>query len=390
MASYISSSANRLYTAAENLLGQIPSITAQNRFPAVRLAARQQLESVQRRDKTGTRTFAGVPFGVRRRTTFDLTTYLTSWTDSSAEPCYGALFRASLGGNPRVFPGGIAAGASSALAVSFVSPHSLQEGQAVTYAGELRFVASVIDSTRIQLNAPFSTPVSGGSSIGPTITYVPATDLQSASIFDYWSPSSAVQRILCGAAVNRMLIRINGDFHEFEFSGIAQDLVDSSSFVAGLGQLTEFPEEPSLGAFDHSLIPGHMGQAWLGSGPDRFFTITSGTFALENNLDVRAREFGSNLIRSIVPGQRSVSVDFDLYGQDDTATKALYQAARQQSPMPVMFQLGQQSGQLFGIYLKSVVPEVPDYDDSDARLQWRFRNSRAQGTVDDEIAVAFG
>ncbi len=55
-----------------------------------------------------------------------------------------------------------------------------------------------------------------------------------------------------------------------------------------------------------------------------------------------------------------------------------------------MFQLGQDAGQLFGLYLKSVIPEVPEFDDSETRLQWRFRGCRAQGTVDDEMVVAFG
>jgi len=85
-----------------------------------------------------------------------------------------------------------------------------------------------------------------------------------------------------------------------------------------------------------------------------------------------------------------VTAAFDLYSRDDDATNALYQAARQQSPISVMFQLGQTDGQLMGVYLKSVVPEVPEFDDGQNRLQWRFRSSRAQGTVDDEISVAFG
>ena len=55
-----------------------------------------------------------------------------------------------------------------------------------------------------------------------------------------------------------------------------------------------------------------------------------------------------------------------------------------------MFQLGQQSGQLFGVRMKSVIPQVPEFDDSEGRLQWKFASSRAQGTVDDEISVAFG
>jgi hypothetical protein len=55
-----------------------------------------------------------------------------------------------------------------------------------------------------------------------------------------------------------------------------------------------------------------------------------------------------------------------------------------------MFQLGEVPGQLMGVYLKSVVPQVPEFNDSENRLQWTFRASRAQGTIDDEITVAFG
>jgi hypothetical protein len=87
---------------------------------------------------------------------------------------------------------------------------------------------------------------------------------------------------------------------------------------------------------------------------------------------------------------RSVTVNFDLYEVDDQATRTLYQAARQQSPIEVMFQLGQEAGQLFGVYMKSVVPLAPEFDDSEARLQWRFTNCRAQGNEDDEVVVAFG
>ena len=112
-----------------------------------------------------------------------------------------------------------------------------------------------------------------------------------------------------------------------------------------------------------------------------------------------ARKLGHNvsrllpfnmLPRAISPGMRTVEAAFELYSMDDSATTALYQAARQQSPITVMFQLGQAPGQMMGVYLKSVVPEVPEYDDSDARLQWKFSNCRAQGAGDDELVVAFG
>jgi len=36
------------------------------------------------------------------------------------------------------------------------------------------------------------------------------------------------------------------------------------------------------------------------------------------------------------------------------------------------------------------VPAVPQFDDSDKRLQWKFGDVKAQGSAEDEIVVAFG
>ena len=387
---YISSNANRFYCGAEAAYGQVPPITADNRIPAVKLSAKQQLEVTNRKDKTGSRTFAGLPSGGRRRTTYQLSTLLTTWAGGPSSPSYGPLFQAALGSDAVICQGGTIAGGSTSTTLVFAAPHGLSAGQGVSYLGEIRFVTTVPGNLSVQLNAPFSTAPAAGSSTGPTATYFPSTDLPTASVFDYWAPTSAVHRILCGAAVDQMSVQVNGDFHQFDFSGMAQELVDSSSFSGGIGQLSAFPAEPALGTFDYSIVPGHLGQVWLGNGPDRFLTLTSAQLELNNNLDLRAREFGSNLPRAVSPGIRAVSLDFELYQQDDSVTQSLYQAAKQQSPISAMIQLGQQPNQLFGVYLKSLIPQVPEYDDGENRLKWHFRSSRAQGTVDDEIVVAFG
>jgi hypothetical protein len=390
MASYISSNANRFYAGLESAYGQTPAITAQNRFPAVKLTAKNQLETADRRDKTGSRTFVGLPTGLRRTTSFNVTTYMTSWGGQSAGPSYGPLFQASMGAAPAMYWGGSAASGSNGTSLVFAAPHGLAVGQGVSCNGEIRFVTAVVNPTAVQVNAPFSSAPAAGTEIAPCVSYFPATNLPSVSIFDYWDPSTALQRILCGAAVDKMTVKINGDFHQFEFGGLAQDLLDSSSFTAGMGQMSNFPAEPALGAFDYSIVPGNMGEAWLGSSPNKFYTITSGTFQLDNGLDMRSKEFGTNLPLAIAPGPRSVTASFSLYELDDTATQGLYQAARQQSPVSVMFQLGQQTGQVVGVYMMSVVPTVPEFDDGDNLLQWKFQGSKAQGTTDNEIVVAFG
>ena len=55
MASYISSNANRFYAGLEQVYGQVPAVTSLNRFPAVKLTAKNQMEKADRKDKTGSR-----------------------------------------------------------------------------------------------------------------------------------------------------------------------------------------------------------------------------------------------------------------------------------------------------------------------------------------------
>lgn len=390
MPCYISSNENRFYAAVEGSYGTVPAITAANYFAGVKLTAQQRVQPVKRMDKTGTRTFVGLPARLRRETSYEVQAYLTAWTNANEAPPLDAFVQGAMGGTPQRFAGGVVAHSADGQTIQFTAPHGLAAGQAVTFGGEIRFVAGIADATTVQLNAPFTMLPPAGAPVGATITYPPATRLKGVTVFDYWNPSSTVQRIVSGAAVDEMRVKINGDFHELRFQGPARDVIDSASFSDGLGGLTAFPAEPAAGDADYAVVPGNIGQVWIGISPSRFFTLSEGEIVVKNDLETRSREFGTDLPLCIVPGQRSVSMNFTLYEQGETQTKDLYQAARQRSPVSVMIQLGEQPGQMMGLYLKSVIPEVPEFDDSERRLRWRFTESRAQGTGDDEITVAFG
>jgi hypothetical protein len=387
MSNYISSNNNRFYVGIEASYGVAAAAEQLVRIPAVSLKTKHERERLQRRDKTGTRTFLGLPSNVRFQTSFELNTYMTGWVDPSRPPSHTALFQAVLGGSARTFNGGVIAG-SSGTQVTFASPHQLGMGQAIGYGGEIRFVVGVVDGSSVQVNAPFSASLPGGTAVRGSYTYSPGPELKSATVMDCWSPDTAVSRMLPGVAVDRLQMDVNGDFHEFRFSGSAADVLDNATFINGQGGLQQFPAEPASSGFDYTIIPGHLGQAWIGSIPNQFFTLASARITLQNNVVLRAREFGYLLPRAIAAGERDVRIDFSIFAQDDAQTKALYQAARQQSAMSVMIQLGQQDGQLCGVFMKSVIAEVPEYDDAETRLIWHFRNCRAQGIGDDEIFIA--
>jgi hypothetical protein len=385
---YISSNANRFYTATESSYGQAASITSANRFPAVRLQAHQSLQMKRRLDKTGTRTFLGASSGSRRQTIFEAQTYLTSWSGSGA-PSYGPLFQAAMGGAPNMSAGLVVYSTAGSLQLQTTTPHGLSIGSGVSYGGEIRFVVAVLDNQTFVINAPFKKAPQQGSGLATCVTYSLATALPSVSIYDYWDPITAVSRIIVGGAVDTLTVSINGDYHEFTFAGPAADLLDSCSFSAGSAGLTRYPTEPVLETFDYSLVPGHLGEVWLGGPASQFFTLTDASAQVKNNIEARSQEYGSSYPQAISAGPREVLSKFVLLAQDDAQTVALYAAAKQRISIPAMLQLGQQQGQVMGIFMPKVVPEIPLYEDSEPRLQWEFHNNLAQGVADDEITIAF-
>jgi hypothetical protein len=386
---YISSNNNRWYCQLEPSYGQVGTVTAQNRISALEMTVQQKVSTSIRKDKTGTRTYLGAPANLRKQTNFQVTTYMTAWTTPGISPGYGPMFESALGSVPMFFNGGSIAPNSTTSVITFEAPHGLSLRQAITYMGEIRFVTGTT-TTSVVLNSPFTNVPVTGAAVGPTVTYQPATELPSYSLFDYWTPVTAVQRLLSGCAVDQLSFSVNADYQQFQFKGYSQDVLDSSSFAAGEGQLSAFPIEPALGTPPTTIVAGHLGQAWLGTVATQFLTLTSADVTLNNQLDLRNQEFGFTLPKAINPGLRKVLMNLGLYGQDDTATTALYQAARQRLPISAGFQLGSQSGELLGFFMGSVVPEVPQFNDKDTRLLWQFEGSQAQGLGDDEIAIAFG
>jgi len=85
-----------------------------------------------------------------------------------------------------------------------------------------------------------------------------------------------------------------------------------------------------------------------------------------------------------------VTMNLEFFQPGRYRNPALYQAARQQSPVGVMFQLGQTAGQMVGVYLKSMIPDVPEFDDSGDTSAVALQKHAGAGTVDDEVVVAFG
>lgn len=386
---YISVIDNRHYVSLEQQFGAVSIPATSNRVPLQSMDLSQRFHIPKRKDKSGSRSFIGSGAPLREEARFHAKGYLYPTTIGSTSPVR-PLIEAAMGGPTLSFNGGLVDSALDSTHFRFVAPHGLAPGQALSFGGELRFVRAIVDPFTVETNAPYTQLPGASTTFGPTTTFTLGRDLPSISLFDYWGGQSGLHRIATGAVVDVMKVGLNGDFHDLEFQGPASRILDSASFAGGMGGLSVFPDEPAIQTFGNSPVPGHLGQVWFGSTLSRFHSVTGATARVSNNVAMRTREFGSVNARAFVPGERSIGLKFSIFQEDTTATRDLYLAARSRLPIQVMLQLGQQATQLLSVYMKSVVPVIPSYDEGDARVEWTFEDASAQGQADDELYIAIG
>ena len=147
MSSYISSNANRFYTALESAYGQVATITAGNRIPALKLTVEQQQEVDGAEGQDGKPDVSGDAAGGAAADELRAADVHDELADAiGGGPVHGPLFQAALGGAPAKFAGGTVASLHGGGRLGFAAAHGLSAGQAVTCGGELRFVAAIVDA----------------------------------------------------------------------------------------------------------------------------------------------------------------------------------------------------------------------------------------------------
>ena len=172
MGCYVSSNNERVYVALESAYGEVPAITAANRIPLLNLGAKQVPVVTGRKDKTGSRTFVGLPNTIRRTTSFTLNTLMTEWVDQTRGADRGAAVSSGAGsdaGSVYGRDGGKRDGPDARS--NSRRPHGLTPGRRLLRATDIRFVAAVANSTTVFINAPFTITPTAGAAIGATMTY---------------------------------------------------------------------------------------------------------------------------------------------------------------------------------------------------------------------------
>ncbi len=121
MSCYISSNNERIYVALETSYGAVPAITGENRIPLVKLRAKQVPEQTSRRDKTGSRTFLGLPNTIRQQDEFSAEHVHDGVDGPKRAAEQGPLFQAAMGGTPVFYTGGTVASVTGQTQIAFTA-----------------------------------------------------------------------------------------------------------------------------------------------------------------------------------------------------------------------------------------------------------------------------
>ena len=387
MSCYINSTNERLYGAIESQYGVAATLADTDRLSFRSLTLEERAVRATRRDKTGSRTrFAPHP-ELRTRNEFTLDCYFSGRDSSSPVDAMTTLVEAALGGD-RVNASGLTVSAvlSSPARLTFNAAHGLIAGQALRFAGELRFVKSIVDAATVEISAPFGAGIQAGSSIGTSVTLYPGDKPKPLTLGDYWTPAGHLDRILAGSILDEMTISLDSDFHGASFRGVTREVASAAAFSAGSTGLAQFPAEPSTAYKSFQLVPGHVGKLFLG---DVAYHLLDLTLSLRNQVDARALEFGTSIAPCYSADLREVEIAFRLFASSDAAVVNLHALSRNRQETSLTIQLGNQAGQLVGVYVPRFVPEIPEVVDSESRAVLSFPSSLAYGVFNDEITVAF-
>ncbi|MDX2267837.1 MAG: phage tail tube protein [Bryobacter sp.] len=383
---YIATHSNRIYLKSETDHPAMGDMSEAVLAPVTSLRVNTRRQQLFRQDKTGFRTDTPVLGPQRELIEVSLGAYGVGWDGGATKTAISPLLESGFSAQANVGANYTVAAVAGAT-LTLGEDSTLTVGAALLFGTELRFVTAVSGLREVTLNAPFTVEPSLGATLQGCLNLGVGDATHTMSLLDNWNPSQAVQRFLTGVVANRLTVAVNNDFLDLSVDGFARNQYDSVNGVVS-GEFT-FPTEPAgTGSLLASPIAGHLGQAVVGVDHQNVCTLTEATITIDNNIEPRTDEFGCYTTKAYTLGKRRVTVDFTLFERNDAFSQSLYAQAVNNVPVPVMFQLGTQPGAMLGIYLPAVLLSMPEFDDRQSRLLWRFQGSLALGGQNDEIFLA--
>jgi hypothetical protein len=322
MPNYVLSRNERIYLATETAFGTAVAPTGTDAVRHINARFKPVVQTLQRRDKTGTRSQSIGTKG-RQHGTWSLNASLVHGADADDVPDYEPLYASAFG----------AAG-------------------------------TVTATTRVR--------------------YTLADTLKTFSAWIYRGDGTGTpnHEMAWGNIVRRITFNLGEDVAEFSAEGECAWVQGSKSFAGATtaekaGQAS-FPAEPVSATTLGNLIAGFTGSITLGGSP--IADIISAQIVMDTGAEVVKRTFGSRLPSGVEAGERMVTISFSIYNSDDAGLETLREAAESKTPVDAVIAVGDTAGGIYTFTVKQIQLESPDLEDGERRMVVQFPESRAYGT----------
>jgi hypothetical protein len=351
---YALSRLERLYAQIQSAYGTIPNTTGTatvgnaNAFRSIKASMDNDIATIERQDKTGSRTRTAGVAG-RRFGKWSLEASLAPNGTAGVKPDFDPILQGIFG----------------------------QAGTVTTATAGNGF--------------PTGTTVVDASAC---VKYALSDNIIPFALWSFRQPSTLDQRVAHSCVVNQSTFNLGQDgAATYTADGEAAWVLSSNQFSAAdsvmKGGLTAFPTEPSAPVTNGGIIAGFTGVAMTGS--DTLATLRNASVTIAPGNMAIKDQFGSYLPTGTEGDVRKVTTKLSIYEDDSTAFSNLIAAANSQTPINVLYQIGTVPGSIVVIQVKGVQLISPSREEQ-RRFIANFPDSPASGSgsaAKDEVTFWF-
>jgi hypothetical protein len=216
----------------------------------------------------------------------------------------------------------------------------------------------------------------------------------SLTIWDYWTPTNATQKVSIGSVVNQLSIDATGQDPIIELSGPSLWVLTTDEFpdadAIALGGLSSFPANPSAPVTNGNMVSLQDGSATLDG--DVLTEIRSFRLNAAFNREIpQDTKFSGKYGGAPAQDRRDVTFDLNVYDKaGDADFTSLKNKAIRKIAVDVVLVMGIAASHTVTITLKNVLLGTPTTDDGQRRKAINFAGCRAHassGTAKDELKI---
>lgn len=420
MPNYSFSRIERAYLQNQPTFGTIPggagtaSVGNANACRFIRMELSNDVALLERPDKTGTRSQEGM-VGGRKAGRWSIEMSVagngTPGVVPDCDPILEALFgqastpgtgTATISSSTNTSP--IALTVTHGITVGTMEVVSIT-GHTTNTAANGTWLAYAVDASTVKLIGSVTSGAvgAGGTLSRVKVSYSFVDDISQFTLWSFRGPSTLDQRVAHTCVVSEATFNLNQDVATWQANGDclwvlrSKDISTADAYQSG--GLSVFPTEPAAPVTNGSIVPGFTGRFVAGLSPGanaasnstnnaafvaaavQFPTIRNATIRVQTQNMLVRDTFGSYYATLSEGDVRNITLSFNIYDDDSTATNALKTWGDTKVPVDFIIQLGTVVGNTWVHWLKNVYLSSHVLGDGQLRFDASYGDSRSTSST---------